>query len=492
MQISNWRKFLLGFIFISAIGLIWVYSFVVKANGDNVEHLHYSWRIWQGDIPYRDFFQHHNPLLWYLSAPFVNLLIDNHYIFSIFNVISYLTVLLMIYFQYKIVSKDTKSEISALVMAAILVTSYSILWALSLRPDTFMYMCLMMGLYYQYKYEKEAKLFNLTISFLCFFISIMFTQKALLNLVIPGLWALYNIAIGKIKITDFLWACLLPIMFLGTFIAYLYNYKILDLYWISNFTFNMYIPEIFEENKITFPPLEFYEFYIFIPTGTIASLYCLYKGTTIEKIISLMFLEEGILRIFYFSAFLHYSIFWLILGVMITVMFLKKLPIPEYILKILIIVYLGYSVYYNYEYTYKKEMENINILNGNEYCFYELTPCDYAINGYYASYNLKAKDGGYYGTLLGQIDVLGEKLEIAPRDNLNDIIREKKPKVISVGPYWDTYWEQRGKQMAAHAIDPILIDMYYEPSGYGDIFVLKPQYQKHNCQYIGGKWEYID
>ncbi len=492
MQINKWRKILLGFIFISAIGLIWVYSFIVKANGDNVEHLHYSWRIWQGDIPYRDFFQHHNPLLWYLLAPFVNFLINNHSIFSIFNMISYLAVLLMIYFQYKIVSKDTKSEISALVMAAILVTSYSVLWALSLRPDTFMYMCLIIGLYYQYTYEEEPKLSNLTISFLYFFASIMFTQKALLNLVIPGFWVLYNIAIRKIKITDFMWSILLPVMFLGTFIAYLYSNEILDLYWISNFTFNMYIPEIFEENKITFPPSEFYEFYIFIPLGTIASIYCLYKGTTIEKIISLMFLEEGILRIFYFSAFLHYSIFWLILGIMITIIFLSKMPIPQYILKILIILYLGYSAYYNYRYTYKKGMEDINIINGHEYCFDKLTPCDYAINGYYASYNLKAKDAGYYGTLLGQIDILGEKLKIAPRDNLNELIREKKPKIISVGPYWDTYWEQRGKRISAHSIDPILVDIYYEPSGYGDIFILKPQYRKHNCQYIGGKWEYVD
>ena len=249
MQINNWRKFLLGFIFISAIGLIWVYSFILKANGDNIEHLHYSWRIWQGDVPYRDFFQHHNPLLWYISAPFVNLLINNYWIFSIFNMISYFAVFLMIYFQYKIVKEDTRSELSALIMAAILITSYSILWALNFRPDTFMYMCLMIGLYYQYKYEKETNISNLSISFLYFFASIMFTQKALLNLLIPGLWVIYNIAIGKIKITDFMWSSLLPLMLLGTFIAYLYSQDMLNLYWISNFTFNMYIPEIFKEKR---------------------------------------------------------------------------------------------------------------------------------------------------------------------------------------------------------------------------------------------------
>ena len=29
--------------------------------------------VWQGQVPYRDFFQHHNPLLWYLFAPVTQL-----------------------------------------------------------------------------------------------------------------------------------------------------------------------------------------------------------------------------------------------------------------------------------------------------------------------------------------------------------------------------------------------------------------------------------
>lgn len=96
--------------------------------------------------------------------------------------------------------------------------------------------------------------------------------------------------------------------------------------------------------------------------------------------------------------------------------------------------------------TYKKELPNHKYQNGHEYAFYNLTPCDYALNGYYSVYNLKAKDAGYYSVLLGQIDVLGEKTGIRPRDNLNELIRTKRPKIISAGIYWDTYWEQRGKR----------------------------------------------
>ena len=38
---------------------------------DHAEHIHAAWLVWQGQVPYRDFFEHHNPLFWYVLAPFV-------------------------------------------------------------------------------------------------------------------------------------------------------------------------------------------------------------------------------------------------------------------------------------------------------------------------------------------------------------------------------------------------------------------------------------
>ena len=40
---------------------------------DTAEHIHSSWLVSIGKVPYRDFFQHHNPLLWYLFAPVTQL-----------------------------------------------------------------------------------------------------------------------------------------------------------------------------------------------------------------------------------------------------------------------------------------------------------------------------------------------------------------------------------------------------------------------------------
>jgi hypothetical protein len=149
-------------------------------------------------------------------------------------------------------------------------------------------------------------------------------------------------------------------------------------------------------------------------------------------------------------------------------------------------------VVYNYHTTYAVEAKNRLSKTGHEYAFNVLTPCDYAINGYYATYNLKAKDAGYYSILLGQIDVLGEKVGVAPKDNLNELVRTKLPKLVSAGVFWNTYWEQRGKSIPVHQIDSALINTYYDYTGLGDLHILKPQYQKHYCVYNGKEWKYMD
>ena len=234
------------------------------------------------------------------------------------------------------------------------------------------------------------------------------------------------------------------------------------------------------------------DFYIFLPIAGIASLYFLIKGSNIERVFSLMFLFETGLRLLYFSAFLHYVIFWLMTAIMLTVMLLSKPKKLYSVFCCIGIAYLLFAAWYSYHITYRREIKTHEHLNGHEFTFNLLTPCDYALNGYYTTYNLKAKDAGYYAILLGQIDVMGEKVGVRKRDNLNELIRQKKPKIVSAGIYWDTYWEQRGKHIPAHKIDPYLLETYYDPSGLGNIYILKPQYQKHGCVYNGKEWKYMD
>lgn len=546
MQTKNLHKFLWFFLAAMAVISIYIYGLVLKANGDNVEHLHTSWLVWRGYIPYKDFFQHHNPLTWYLSAPIVAYFINDFSVFSLFNIFGVITLYLIAYYQGKIIFLDLKNKTSALFLGAILVSAYSLLWSTDYRPDTFMFLFFYMGLYCLFLYRFNGNKKDLIVSFFYFFISFMFTQKVLMHLVVPGIVLIYWLFTNKVKLKDVVYASIVPLLLLLLFIWYLYSHDALKVYWLSNYAFNTYIPKIFEEQRIIFPPHEYIDFYLFLPIAFVASIYFIYKGTELERIFSLMFFLETGIRFFYFSAFLHYVIFWLMLSIILTVMFLTDLtkekqniliigvlillPLSRYLasvygynwttfnygmfllliaillaikfsdkfikqqtlLCVIGILYLLVMAWYSYFMTYRKEIKTHAYPNGHEIAFKLLTPCDYAINGYYATYNLKAKDPGYYSILLGQIDVLGEKSGIAKRDNLNELIRIKKPKLISAGVYWDTYWEQRGKKIPAHTIDSYLLKTYYDYSGSGDLYVLKPQYQRHGCVYNGKDWIYMD
>ncbi len=65
------RWFLVPFVAMSgAAALFWATN--ARMDWDEVEHLHAAWLVAQGDVPYRDFWQHHPPLLWIVLAPLVD------------------------------------------------------------------------------------------------------------------------------------------------------------------------------------------------------------------------------------------------------------------------------------------------------------------------------------------------------------------------------------------------------------------------------------
>ena len=67
---------LLGIIFI--VGMI----FGSALTHDEIEHAHAGWLVYKGLIPFTDFFQHHNPVLWIILAPlFKSSFISNNIFF---------------------------------------------------------------------------------------------------------------------------------------------------------------------------------------------------------------------------------------------------------------------------------------------------------------------------------------------------------------------------------------------------------------------------
>lgn len=58
-----------GLLFVWQAGLLLAGTRQHALGADEFEHLHFAWLVGQGQVPYRDFFEHHHPLLWAALAP---------------------------------------------------------------------------------------------------------------------------------------------------------------------------------------------------------------------------------------------------------------------------------------------------------------------------------------------------------------------------------------------------------------------------------------
>ena len=75
--------------------------------GDDIEHLHSAWLVHEGKIPYIDFFQHHNPLLWYLFSPLAGYFAYDLVLFDVVRIISTVVMFASLY----VAALDRKSVV---------------------------------------------------------------------------------------------------------------------------------------------------------------------------------------------------------------------------------------------------------------------------------------------------------------------------------------------------------------------------------------------
>lgn len=102
---------------------------------DEFEHLHATFSVWRGEVPYRDFFEHHSPALYYLLAPLLQWLGPEWAVLTAgrFVSLSFATATL---FVIATVARQVLQWRSGVAVAAVLsVTTIFHLKAVELRPD---------------------------------------------------------------------------------------------------------------------------------------------------------------------------------------------------------------------------------------------------------------------------------------------------------------------------------------------------------------------
>ncbi|SCM73842.1 hypothetical protein [Desulfovibrio sp. 86] len=238
--------------------LILGYSVLYRPlNRDEYEHLYSSYLMVQGQLPYRDFFQHHHFLSWLLLAPVVKIFSDTPYLLYIARCLSLCAILATAFYTYKISVLKGGDKRSVFLFVTVLLSIDIIVWSgILVRPDMFMVAAFFAGLYYYIIYLKYKNIFPLVLSFLLFFASFLFLQKAIFLLFGFGICAIYHLYKKELRLRDFLTALALPLFLLAYLLYFMLKEHVLIDYVELNWLFNFMIP--FEYGKILVkPPLLF-------------------------------------------------------------------------------------------------------------------------------------------------------------------------------------------------------------------------------------------
>lgn len=463
--------------------LYWVVVYSGSGDGDTLEHVHSSWLIYSGKIPYKDFFQHHNPLLWYVGAPLVGMFEYSLRAVDAVNMLTVTITLITLFYIYRLNKDFLSSSLGGLIAAAFFILPQESLYNKDFKPDNFMTASLILGLYYLCRYIKSKGLINLVVSFLLFLAAFMFTQKALLVLFAISLIVLYLIYQKRVSFSDCLYAAVLSIVLYIAFLAFLYREGVLEMYYRANFELNSYIPAVFYTRRFIHPSTE-----MFIPI--LLSLYAVarlfYNGDIYIKIIGFTFISELLIRIYYFTPFVYYFAFLhAIASAFAGVAAVSLIKRSQWVLWLFLTYFIVLGSIYAHIYSRRITVGDSYKYGAAGFVLENTTPCDYVLNGYRIGYNLFNKDVDYIWNLLGQIDVIAAQIGIRPTADLETLIRKYRPKIIYGKNYYDTYREYRGDigVYPIHHISAHLLDEMYTPLNRDDLYILKPEYQKYDCRY---------
>ncbi len=468
----------------------WTVFFTETGNGDNVEHIHSTWLVAQGKIPYRDFFQHHNPLLWYMFAPFIGFGSNALALLDMAHAVGIIVGILTFYVVYRIsVRFFAASKFSALLSLLVLCPPYFYIYCFNFNPDTFMALFYSVGLYYLFYYWEKSGIFSLCVAFTAFFAAFLFTQKILMIYAVLGILSVIIFYKQKAPLSDIGYALLLPLCGVLLFAAFLYSHDTLGVYWQSNYPFNIRMQDFYGDRKI-----DVIDYRCLIPSAILATISLIYffkSANKYFKIIAVLFAIELPLRCFYFAISPYYM-----LPLMIYIACLNSVLFEKIMQKCypVIYIFLCGCVYYavisvpSYVSARGQDRTFATYISQN------VTPCDYILSSYFGNQAIRSKDIHYYWSMLGHIDIVGAELGIKPIPNLTELVIRYKPKFIYGGPYWNSYYQHRGQNIFVQAVAPEVLEQYYLPTPFPDFYILRYEYQGRNCHFntLTKEWEYAN
>ncbi|MBF0275604.1 MAG: glycosyltransferase family 39 protein [Nitrospinae bacterium] len=238
------------------IGLLFYFALYRYINVDEFEHLYSAWNVYRGEIPFKDFFEHHNLLFMYLLAPLFSYVEEGTAIIIVSRLFMLLFTLGTLYLVFLFAEKMYNSSVAWISCLSLTSISIYVDSCMEVRPDIPETFFGVASFYLLYKWTEKPRPIMLVFSGVLFFISFLFLQKALFFF--PALLALIIIYVWekpfmeKVKALAYFFSGMLPLLvLLGIYLLY---FDVVKEYFALNFLLNLVLLGTVEQSAtLEFP-----------------------------------------------------------------------------------------------------------------------------------------------------------------------------------------------------------------------------------------------
>jgi hypothetical protein len=265
-SVSKWtptsRAFLTIVVLLLSL-LVLSYSLHRWFDHDEFEHIHAAWYIAEGYTPYSDFFQNHNPLLWYCMAPVLPLLGYSTQTVLILRVAMFALTMGIAFLTFLIARRASLSTTASLLSVVLLLSMVMFLEkSIEIRPDVPQVLLGLVSVYFFVSYIQTHDNRNMVLAGVSAALSFLFLQKTIFLLIAYSGLLLYGLSRRRISrrwVLYFLVALSMPmLLFLGYLVLsgslsdYLLTNWVVNSRWLETLSPLYYLSESFVTENALF------------------------------------------------------------------------------------------------------------------------------------------------------------------------------------------------------------------------------------------------
>jgi hypothetical protein len=190
---------------------------------DEIEHIHASWYVHNGQVPYRDFFEHHHPLLWFLLAPVISILGEGLAVLAVARLLMLLMAAGIAFLTWRIARRVGGDAQAGLLAVAILFANFMFIpCVMEVRPDVPMVFLALAAVERLLAHAQDGRLPRLLAAAFLAALSFLFLQKSLFLAGAMIAWLVVRAGSGRVRPSHLAAAAgafVMPLLAFGAWLA---------------------------------------------------------------------------------------------------------------------------------------------------------------------------------------------------------------------------------------------------------------------------------